>query len=236
VALELLFPTFNDLEALSATILNLSARVPVSERARLVLELPYATAKVDLGFFGDLSENGIGNPYAGVELGAPDARLFTQIGARLPVTSLETVAPAAGLLADFDRAEAFLPDIFAVTAALNYRVKSVSGLVVHLRAEPALLVPKGDAAEEGDPEILLGYAGFLGFSAAGLSVMGGITGRAILTENSLDLEERSLNQLSLNAGVWFGNVRPAIQLRFPLDSDLKDVLSSVLGLTLAVRW
>jgi hypothetical protein len=50
-------------------------------------------------------------------------------------------------------------------------------------------------------ELLLGYTGMIGYETAQLSIMGGVTGRALITESDLDFGERTTHQLSFRRGV-----------------------------------
>jgi hypothetical protein len=202
---ESLFPGFRGSEELTAVLAHLSARVPLSDAASLVVDLPYASVKYGLGVFGDVTESGVGNPYIGVELGAVDDRVFGEFGARFSFRGEDALGglALAGVTADFDRAEAFIPDILAIQAAINFRGRESSGLAFHLRAEPVFLIYTGDSDDVfGDTEeLLLGYTGMIGYETAQLSIMGGVTGRALITESDLDFGERTTHQLSFRRGV-----------------------------------
>jgi hypothetical protein len=114
-------------------------------------------------------------------------------------------------------------------------VARASGAVVRLRGGPSLLINTDKDRFEDATELFIGYSAQLGYESEMVSIMGGFTGRANLTEEDADYGERSVHQLGFMASVGLGNVRPGIHLRLPLDEDLKDTFDFVLGFHLGVQ-
>ena len=57
----------------------------------------------------------------------------------------------------------------------------------------------------------------------------GLSGVMILTEDDLDLGDRTIHQLHAGASLDLGALRPGIQVRRPLDEDLEDVIDYTVG-------
>jgi len=135
-----------------------------------------------------------------------------------------------GFFTDFDRAEAFIPDVITLTGRGNYYRKSASNVVFRLRGGPTLWLDAGDSVDES--EFFLDYNALIGYEGAQFSLMGGFTGRLIVSEKDLDLGERTIHQLGAAASLNLGVVHPGIHVRFPLDDDLNSIIDFVFGLNL----
>lgn len=238
LALEILKPSFKGEENVSFTTAAyfLSYRMPLSENVRFVGELPFAHGDFgrDVNFFFLRFGPGstFGNPYLGVEVQKQDSPLFAEFGVRAPLTSDNQLqAVTTGLVADFDRMEAFMPNTVPLTVMLNYRQKSTSGLTFRLRGGPSFLV----GTEDGGSQWLLGYSAQVGYETEPFSVNAGFTGRANLSEEG-NFGERSVHQLGLAANLGLGNVRPGIHFRMPLDQDTRDGLDYVVGINLGIQF
>ena len=174
----------------------------------------------------------IGNPYVGLEFRKPGSSVFTEIGGRIPVTPDDKFsASSIGGSADFDRLEAFASDLLAITGKINYHNKNASNLVIRLRGGPTVWIP----TDEGDTELLLDYSAQVGYEGQQVSVIGGLTGRLIVTEEDLDFGERTFHHLGASASLNLGTVSPGIHFRIPIDEDLSDSIDSVLGLNLVFQ-
>lgn len=240
IAVEVLIPNFSEENTTtSAWATFLSLRAPLSKNLNLVGELPIAHNSFEFRFFGSRiseSETAIGNPYLGLEIKGQDAPIFAEVGLRLPLAPEENVGVLGGLYSDVDRLEAFMPKMLPITAMLNFRQKTWGGMFLRLRGGASLLINTG--AEENDfddTETFIGYSAQLGYESEPVSVIGGFTGRANLTQEDANYGERSVHQLGFAASFGLGNVRPGVHLRLPLDEDLKDTVDFVLGFHLGVR-
>ena len=116
------------------------------------------------------------------------------------------------------------------TRALARR-RSVSGVVWRLRGGPLVWLGRGG----NDTELLLHYSGQVGYESGQISVLGGLTGRAVVTEGDANLGERTLHQLGAAMAFGSGTVRPGFHVRLPVDRDLTDILDFVFGFNVAIE-
>lgn len=244
IALEILKPNlagdFYDNTTFPTAAMFFSLRLPINNRLNVVGEFPLAHAGVDYrsGFFEfDESETGIGNPYVGLELLNKNSTFFTEIGARAPLAPESNLGTTVGLFADFiDRSEAFFPDVLSVIAAQNYRYQAPSGFTMRLRGGPSFWIYTGDEDLDEDVELFLLYSAQAGYESHNVSLLGGVSGRMIVTESDLNIGERTLHQFGASASVDLGRVRPGVQFRLPVDEDFGDFLDSVFGVNLAIEF
>ncbi len=223
----------------------LSGRFRLGGLLTLKAELPFTNAGLKdytfIDFFGDTvhfdsySENQFGNPLVGVEIGAPGSRFAADFAVRFPIVDDEhLLASEFALVTDYDRFEAFFPDIMTFTAGANYRYTGPTGLLINLRAGPAFMA----VTEEGndtDPELFADYGAQIGYQKDRITLMGGFTGRAIITEGDLSFSERTIQQLGLSGSHAFGNFIPGLLFRVPMDDDLGDILDFVFGINVGYR-
>lgn len=243
IGLEVLIPDFKteDGDDVSGVALFLSLRAPLSSQLRFVSELPFVHANFESGsfFFDSGSQNSIGNPYLGLEIGRQNSpvSVFGEIGARAPMASEDNFGAAlVGLVTDSDRLEAFLPNTLPITGALNFHLKEASGFTLRLRGGPSLLIYTEADEGDDDSDWFIGYSAQAGYESEAVSVLGGVTGRANITEENADFGERSVHQLGFAVNVGLGQARPGIHFRLPLDEDLKESLDFVFGLHLGIQF
>lgn len=225
LALDFLRPKFDGGgTSLTSGAAFLSGRFAIGTNSAFKFELPYARLAGD-GF----SSSTIGNPYIGAELGTT-SHTSVELGARIPLTSESEFAQVMGLYSDALRTEAFFPNVFTAVAHVRYHRTDPNGLTLDLGGGPSAWIPtKGG----GDPEVVLhqyisgGYRG----TNAWLSL--GFGGLLILTEQG-SLGERTIYQIGASAGLTQGQVRPALHLILPLDSEITSDVNMVLGLGVAV--
>lgn len=247
LTLEVLRPGFkneDDTYAKSSNsgwVLFLSSRVPLSKTAYFVGELPFAYGSYEYqshrsNFQERETETTIGNPYLGIEIEAQYSPVFAQIGVRLPLTPEDNLLGAlTGLISDVDRLEAFLPNTTALNFALKFRQEDKPGFSFGLGGGTTFLFNTKGNGSDDDFDFLIGYSAQAGYNFRQLKVITGVTGRAILTQESANYGERSFHQFGLNASLGLGKLRPGLQLRLPLDNDLKSALDFVMGFSLGVR-
>jgi hypothetical protein len=246
--LEVLKPNFKNEDAGSFSSTNsgwvvfAALRLPVSGKILFVGELPFVhgSSKTESSFFDvnrSDSQSFLGNPYLGFEFADRTGAFTTEVGLRVPVTPDDKfLGVITGIYSEYDRFEAFVPDNLPVMAIANYRYRDPSGFVLKLRGGPSLLIYTGDSDFNDDVELFLGYSAQTGYESERFSILGGITGRALLTTEDASFDERSIHQLGFNASVGLGQVRPGVHFRLPLDDDLKAIIDSVLGLNLGVQF
>ena len=241
VTLELIKPNFDgdaDL-TLATTVLFLSARGPVSETTRIVVEFPIA----HVGFvkLNDLVEETLlGNPYFGFEFGLSDSPTFFELGLRLPLAPDDKeFASSIGILSDFERLEAFDPDLLMFTGKVNYQQRYASNIVFRLRVGPSLWVFGSDEEDDPEDEIWLDYSTQVGYESDSFSVLGGLTGSYWVTQGDDDLIDRTVHQLGVAASLVYGKLRPGVHFRLPLNSGDDAILAGldfVFGLSLGVQF
>lgn len=206
----------------------LSLRAPVSGKVNVVADIPLSIAG-----YGSQSSATLGNPLLGVELGGPTSPHFVEFGVRLPLArefGKDDFATGIGLLTDFDRFEAFLPDAITVYGMVNYvyRVKTLPGLSIRLRAGPTLLI-----ARDGSGETLktLTYSVQILHEGNRVAFGTGLSSRASLGEGFF---EKAVYQLGLMVALPAKRIQPGIYVRLPLDANLSRVLTAVVGLNIGI--
>lgn len=237
IGLEVMRPNFSAEEGdeVSGLLLFLSLRAPMTPQFRFVGELPFVRSSYESNSFfaRSGSQSTVGNPYLGFEIGQRGAPFLGEFGIRLPAASEDKFgAVLMGIVSDYDRLEAFIPNTVSITGMLNYCHREASGFALRLRGGPSLLLN----TDEDDTELFIGYSVQAGYEAPRFSLLGGFTGRAIMTEEDADFDERSIHQLGFNVSAQFGKLRPGLHLRLPLDDDLQESLDAVLGFNLILQW
>jgi len=200
-------------------------------------ELPYANGKLDVpsGFFSnDRSQSTIANPYIGLEFFSRRQKASFELGVRLPVADEgKGLATQAGILSDYDRFDAFFPNILTINGLVNVNSASPSGFAFRLRGGPNFWIITDSDNLGDDVELLFKYSGEFGYDTEQFGLSAGLSGLLIATESDLDLGERTSHQFIAAATVGLGNVRPGIQIRLPLDEDTG--VDYVLGANVAIR-
>ena len=235
---EWLKPSFEDDEGLTFTTsaVTIGTALRLSRGVSLIAELPYARAGFEGGGFQE-SSSSIGNPYIGLRFEGRGTgfRPLVQLGVRLPAAPEDDDAAAAqliGMLTDYDRFEAFAPKMTTLSLMVGARTAGTSGPFARFLVGPAVMRP-----DEGDTEVFLGYGVQAGVAIQRVTAAAAFTGRAWVTDGDEcdDVGDCTIHQLTLSAGYRLGLVEPVAFVRVPLDEDLGDVLTSVIGLGLSVR-
>lgn len=209
----------------------LSGRYPFTARLSGVAELPFAygSLKGDSGSSLD-GKSVFGNPYVGVEFTLNEVVSF-EGGVRAPLTSADeqSFGDVVGVLGDLMRMEAFVMDVFPVSAAVNLHHTVGAGITLRGRLGATSLIWTGDD-EIGESLTLMDYGAFAQIPVNRARLGAGIAGRWDLTEEEGGFSENSLHHLGLSADYAFGRFRPGIMVRVPLDEDYRDVVSASVGL------
>lgn len=220
VWIEIEKPQFDELDTgILNGLLVPSFRGAVSERTFIVLDLPISHA--DLGD-GSGQETMFGNPYVGVEYGAASSPVWWEAGIRPPIASEDNFSAALiGLQTDFNRAEAFLPDLLSIVTRFNYRDRMEGGGVFHVRPGLAYLIPDG-----GTADLLFDYMVMGGYEFADFVAGAELSGRLVVTtsDGGGDPFDRSVNQLTLLGHKRTGSIRPGLELRIPLNNLATDYI------------
>ncbi len=223
-------PSFDGLDlSFPSPMLYGGVRWPVSPTVGLVAEFPLALFATQ-----GSSATLIGNPYVGIDYVAGPRGLVAQLGGRLPAATeggdFGGIAQAIAGLADYDRFEAWIEDLWAASGRVGWRARPERGLGGGFTIGATLLSPKN-----ADKEVLADYRADIGYNDERFAVGAEFTGRAILSEPDLGVGERTIHQLTVGAGVALGPVWPRAFVRIPLDADLKDAgFNTAFGL--GVSW
>ncbi|MCI0404699.1 MAG: hypothetical protein L0209_01270, partial [candidate division Zixibacteria bacterium] len=228
----------------------LSGRFAFTENFAAVAELPFAHGGVEtLEFTGNFdslgnpifasgteSDNVLGNPYLGVEFHFPNSSFSMELGGRPPLGSLGIteegeLSSFLAFFTDYDRFEAFFPDLVFATWKVGLSHTSPTGLITRFRLGPSFMA----STAGGEPELFADYSAQGGYQGNTFTFWTGLTGRAILTEGDLSFGERTVHQFGLSGHFTAGRFIPGLLLRLPMDADLDDVLDFVFGFNVAYR-
>jgi len=232
IGLEVLKPSFKgeDETSFLSTAPTLSGRFRVGEQLLLAAELPFTYYNSE---FTD-GEFAVGNPYLGAVLHNKAQSYFLEAGFRVPIASDEKYdGLIIGNYADYDRLEAYSPDMLSFTLKNHYLRNSDAGFVFRLMGGVSVLVPTNN--DNLDTEALFDYAGHAGYENATIQVLGGLTGRLLMTEEDLDFNERTVHQLGVFARYKASKVQPGLLFKVPVDDDFNDIIDFVFGLNVLVQ-
>lgn len=207
-------------------------RAPVTRGLTLVGELPAAHGDLRLESNG-VEFNGEavapGNPYLGVEIDLPGSGIHLELGGRVSIVDSVDSATSIGFLADpVDRPEAFLPGVASATGRVHGRWIDAHGLGVLVHGGVTGWLP----VDGGESELHATYGARLARVGPAWTALAGLTGRANLSADGRDLGERTLHQFGAAASLSVGPLRPGLELRVPLDENLREAMDWVLGVTL----
>lgn len=235
VELELIRPFFADEvggfnAATSAGFLTF--RAPVADQFGVVADLPFSRADFDVTTGGSEHSGMVGNPYLGMEWRPADSFLG-ELGVRIPVGDADDLgnlgAILVGLSGELDRIEAFVPQTVGVYAMGNYMLKPDPAFTIRFRGGPAFVDPEGSSES-----LLLTYTGQAWYHFGHLNVGTGLTGRWDVTDDD-GWGEATAHQVVVGADYGVRSLRPGLQLRIPLDGEVRDVAGYTLGVSLGVR-
>ena len=244
VHLEALRPGFGGVNLTNFSFaFFLSGRIPVGEELQIRGDIPYMTYKMDDDSYSHYyygysstpqSDNAFGNPYLGLDFGNLENGYHGELGVRLPVVKDSSGAEEAGILTDpVERMEAFAQEVLPVYLGVNYRYRSDNGFAMRLRLVPVIWFRVGDSSDE-DTDIFALFSAQAWYENEKVGVGGGFSGRYLTTGDADDFGERTLHQFGFFANYSFGSVMPGFQVRFPLDSDLKDFADLVPSYSLSI--
>jgi hypothetical protein len=234
IEVEYLHPMLKENPYLSsADVVTFSTRVKSGRLTAFIFELPWVSGTATQNYVSSIfpgqatSGSTIGNPYIGVEFGSNDTYFFGEFGIRIPLMPNEYAPASAGLTADFDRFEAYTPNVIQVAAALNLNPPLGAGFSCRLRCGPSL---DFSSKTGGGSEDLINYAAILSYETQSVEAGAGILGRASITGSSTN---RSLAQIEGLLRLHIDHIHPAFQLRTPLDNGLRTFYNLEFGANLA---
>ncbi len=237
VRLELLKPFLEDTDEgflTGAGFLGASAQVRPS--LRFEGELPFARAAAS----GAGSALRMGNPYVGIRLHREGKAASARLGVRLPLASLPgsfeaLTADLVGASADVDRLEAFSPKVLTIRGSVEYRRVNAGGLLLGASIGPTVLISTDDDVNESS-ELLADYGVRVGYEGASALVTAAFTGRLLVTEEGLSIEDRTTHQVTGMAELRSGRVRPSLLVRLPLDHSNREVVPFIVGIGVRVAF
>jgi len=238
INLEIIKPAFNEDGYLDADFTTftltyfLSGRFAFGENSRIVGELPLAHAATD---DGNDSDTAVGNLYLGAEFGQVRSGIQGDVGVRIPTASTDNIASIVGAFSDYvDRVEAFLPEVLSVIAAGKYKYRSSEGVGLGVRLAPVLWIDTGDGGGDST-ELFVLYSLMAWYESEVVGIGGGFSGRFFATVSDADFGQRTNHQLGVFANLTLGRWLPGVQLRVPLDEDLKDLLATEISFSIGVK-
>ncbi len=234
--LEMMRPTFDgeDLTTFSSALFA-TARWQLVPSTALLVEVPFAYGELSAAEgspFDPAGETTVGNIYLGVEWRPSDAPVFLELGARAPLVEEDDVlACLVGAVSDLSRQEAFGAYMVPVNAAFSYRERFDNGLLLFARGGPSVWIPIQD---RDDAEVIGLAEAQIGYAEEQFGILGGVASRVLISED-LNFDERT--NFQFGAGAWYqiGRVRPALQLRVPIDEEMRDLLNTIVGFSVDVR-
>ena len=234
------FPKGDGTQLLSGAVF-LSGSTRIGKTLRIEAELPMARAGFDAGSGTSESAVRLGNPYLGLTLQREGKPVAFQFGVRLPTASdpdtfIGETANQMGILADFDRFEAFTPKVFTARAAVEVRHIMPDGIVFRAKLGPSLGVDTHSGNSGDAQELYADYGIRAGYEGPTVTATVGVTGRALITESDLNFGERTVHQLTGALELRRGRVRPSGLIRLPLDQDLRDMTGVIIGLGVTLAF
>ncbi|UCE41130.1 MAG: hypothetical protein JSV17_17125 [Candidatus Aminicenantes bacterium] len=241
IFIEFLKPHYADEIDLSflTSVTFLSARFPMTRNINFSGELPFSYIKWDIPQGPDLgAQQTFGNPYFGLEYHPRRTALFFELGVRAPLaTGIEGEngeATINGGLTDFvDRAEAFATNAIPVTGFVNYIFSSRTGFSLRLRGGPSFWFASGDREES---ETFIMYSAQVFYETDIFRFGGGFSGRYSASMEDGDFGERSMHQLTFGLDIILGMFRPGAYIRIPLDEEYKEIIDTVIGISLGIDF
>lgn len=239
ISVEWLKPVFEEGEGTSfwTSSVMLSGKATLSDRLMVVGELPMShvqTQVVDVvGGERTFSSTTVGNPYLGIELRGTTMPFVLELGVHLPaVEDPELTTVAIGALTDLNRIGAYVVDQVPIQLIGNYYYDPRSSdFSIRLRGGPETYFPAGGNAS-GSMILTYGAQGWYRTDIldAGL----GFTGRWGVTQPNAGFRESSLHQVSAVLQKTIGRVRPGVLARIPLETEFRNAMSAVVGVTMTV--
>ncbi len=204
----------------SYNILTVSGRVPLGDVVAVLVEMPMAWESYKSSFMSE-SENGIGNPFIGLEIGSRESAFYGELGARPFLRQDLGAMGFPGFYGDYERAEAYIKEMQSFECALNIASTERQGFVYRVRVGATILSP-----ESSESSTFVDYGAKTGYDDGQFSVYAGITGRAN-TESTAG--KAAYHHVGLDLGYRIGGIRPAFFFRIPLDKEISEMMPQTIG-------
>ena len=225
-------PRFSSGGPSSVLLMNPGLRVALTKGGTLALvtEVPIMSATPPPGLLGGSSRSTvIGNPYLGARI--TQGPRWYDFGVRLPFARANAASgnypDTAGIFGDFDRHEAYVPDLTAVSAGLTQSSFAPRGFGTRFSLNGNVDIPVRSRSGQrtdfyANADVLVGYVD------PRLAVLAGVTINARLNNSQNAYGEAVSEQLVVGTILRFSRyVRPTLGLRVPLSSDLSRLVKIV---------
>jgi hypothetical protein len=207
---------------------------PINPKLALSLELPYGRASLNDPTLGPYSDNTVGNPYVGMQLGSLSGRtsFVGELGARFAATNENSIlSEAMGILSEMDRVEAFVPKTNTLSAAGNVVLRRATSNVRFRVGVDELFA----GSNYGGNNTVVDYGAQATTDVQNFRFGGALTGRYGATAEG-NFSERSNHAVTGTASAAFGDFRPGVSVRVPFDKDIRDGAPWMLGLGLELTF
>lgn len=208
---------------------DLQGRFPLNDKVALTAAIPFSRVGETTTVGSESaskSESAFGNPWLGIEAVA-GADVVIEFGIRPGVASDEKIAASSlGILNDFDRFEAWLPNtssgrVIAHIGRIPDQGPFVTGVLGATYAIPG----------SGGHKTLFGSYGVrAGIMGSGILGSVTFTGHANISESDMSFDERTVHQVAFNLEATRGKFRPSGSIRTYLDEDARESLKAILTL------
>lgn len=218
----------------------LTMDLPVWGKLNLIGQVPFAFGKLEGGSVPTEDET-IGNPAIGLRF--KHEQLDIEVSLRLPLAKEGSFAGFIGSIADFDRQEAFVPNLVPLNGMIRSRidiskfyVRPYGGVTLNVVTETE--TTDFDLANEiynklraNDFEMHILY-GAEGWWAPGKFNLGAAFNGRVWATSGGNFEESAIHQMAFRARYAFGTFIPGVMFRVPFD-DL--ILDNVIGVEAELR-
>ncbi|MGH7491173.1 MAG: hypothetical protein ACREOO_02135 [bacterium] len=236
--LEVLKPQFKFGDAEPSTFTTawfITVDLPVWGKLNLVAQLPFAMGKLEGGSVPTEDET-IGNPAVGLRF--KHERLDIELSLRLPLAKEGSFAGFVGVIADFDRQEAFIADLVPLAGMVRskidiskFNIRPYAGATLNVVTDTK--VTDNDFAQEifnklkqnsFEMHVLYGAEGW--WVPGKFNLGAAFNGRVWPTSGG-NFRESAVHQMTFRTKYNFGKFTPSLMFRAPFD-DLS--LDYVIGL------
>ena len=220
IGLDFRIPAFNGPENNGVAFANyLYSNIPLSNKTTLQLDLPISHYSNG----GGESNFGVGNPYIGIQFGAPNASTKFDLGVRVPLLRNFERAHFSGISTENYTRGAFLPKTTTIVSNIHYRYNRKSGLGFRIGGGPEVLF-----RNEGETELFLKLYAQLLYKVGNTTFGGGLNSRWFAT-----VGDNRATELDLNLGIFgshdFGKISTGAYFE-PLGTNSTDY---IIGLNLS---
>ena len=212
-------------------IYSLYALINLANNWSLYGEVPLILAKVGDGDFSE-SDNGLGNVFIEVRKGINENNTsHFSLGAFLPTVGEDNyIRQITGFLSNPYRVGQSL-SAFTVYGNYSHNNPREKSAIFGLDFGPDIMFP---TAEDTDTEVFAHFGIKGGHKFNKLHLWTELNGQFWFTESDIDTSDRLFTQLGLAASLNLGNVKPGLFYGIPLNKDIRDGQSGILGFKLEV--